>query len=93
MSEETQDLQAAPEGELEPKLPQYANPRGESLGVRDNPFGVHGTGDTSGYGQLHREVMMPGQSPKPYGGWFDDCVDYLEEDLREAPGDGCKSVA
>ena len=92
MSEETQDLQAAPEGELEPKLPQYANPRGESLGVRDNPFGVHGTGDTSGYGQLHREVTMPGQSPKPYGGWFDGCVNYLEEDLREAGVDPLTAI-
>ncbi|SQC01578.1 NADH dehydrogenase subunit C [Mobiluncus curtisii] len=92
VSEETQDLQSAPEGDLEPKLPQYANPRGESLGVRDNPFGVHGTGDTSGYGLLHREVRMPGQSPKPYGGWFDDCVDYLEEDLRGAGVDPLTAI-
>lgn len=83
MSEETQDLQASSGGEVEAKQPVYADPAGNFLGVRNNPFGVTGTGDTSGFGLLHREVQFPGQSPKPYGGWFDDCVDYLEEDLRK----------
>ncbi len=38
-------------------------PAGEAVGVpRANPFGVHGTGDTSGYGSLHKVVAMPGRS-------------------------------
>lgn len=74
-----------------PTQPTYANPEGTPLGTRDNAFGVHGrafgthgTGDTSGYGGLQKVVAMPSQSPKPYGGWFDDCVDYLGEDLAQA---------
>ncbi|MCI6585170.1 MAG: NADH-quinone oxidoreductase subunit C [Mobiluncus porci] len=85
MSETTQDLQNQSENaEVTESLPTYAKPLGEFMGVRKNPFGAHGTGDTSGYSTLQKEVWMPPQSPKPYGGWFDDCVDYLEEDLRQA---------
>lgn len=73
-------------------LPEYARPAGESLGVRTNPFGAHGSGDTSGYSLLQREVRMPSQSPLPYGGWFDDCVQYLEEDLRSAGLDPQKVI-
>ncbi|MEZ0367281.1 NADH-quinone oxidoreductase subunit C [Mycobacterium sp. pUA109] len=40
-------------------------------------FGVSGTGDTSGYGRLVREVALPGDSPRPYGGYFDAVVDQL----------------
>lgn len=63
----------------------------EVVAVREGMFGVHGTGDTSGYGGLTRPVAMPGASPKPYGGggagqraadgtgWFDDVAVKLEE--------------
>jgi NADH-quinone oxidoreductase subunit C len=44
-------------------------------------FGVDGTGDTSGYGGLVRPVQLPGASPRPYGGWFDDVADQLERVL------------
>jgi NADH-quinone oxidoreductase subunit C len=40
-------------------------------------FGPTGTGDTSGYGRLVREVALPGSSPRPYGGYFDEVVDRL----------------
>jgi NADH-quinone oxidoreductase subunit C len=40
-------------------------------------FGVHGSGDTSGYGGLIREVALPASSPRPYGGYFDEVVDAL----------------
>ncbi|TPG32885.1 NADH-quinone oxidoreductase subunit C [Mycobacterium hodleri] len=46
-------------------------------------FGVKGSGDTSGYGRLVREVALPGSSPRPYGGYFDDVVDTLAEVLGE----------
>jgi NADH-quinone oxidoreductase subunit C len=50
----------------------------EVIGVRRGMFGVKGTGDTSGYGRLVREIELPGGSPRPYGGYFDDVVDRLE---------------
>jgi NADH-quinone oxidoreductase subunit C len=53
----------------------------EVIGVRRGMFGGSGTGDTSGYGRLIREVVLPGGSPRPYGGWFDDAVDRLVEAL------------
>lgn len=50
--------------------------------VRRGMFGVSGTGDTSGYGRLVRQVVLPWQQPRPYGGYFDDIVDRLAEALR-----------
>jgi NADH-quinone oxidoreductase subunit C len=49
----------------------------EIVGVRRGMFGPKGTGDTSGYGRLVREVALPGSSPRPYGGYFDEVVDTL----------------
>lgn len=49
----------------------------EVIGTRRGMFGVTGTGDTSGYGRLVREVTLPGSSPRPYGGYFDEVVDVL----------------
>jgi NADH-quinone oxidoreductase subunit C len=58
--------------------------RDETIEVRRGMFGVSGTGDTSGYGGLVREVAIPGDSPRPYGGYFDDVVDRLAEALSAA---------
>ena len=55
----------------------------EVIGVRHGMFGVTGSGDTSGYGRLLREVTLPGSSPRPYGGYLDDLVDRLIEALGE----------
>jgi NADH-quinone oxidoreductase subunit C len=55
---------------------------GEVIGVRRGLFGVSGTGDTSGYGRLVREVEFPGRTPRPYGGYFDAVVDGLAEALE-----------
>jgi len=55
----------------------------ESIGTRRGMFGVRGSGDTSGYGRLVREVALPGSSPRPYGGYFDDVVDALAQALGE----------
>jgi NADH-quinone oxidoreductase subunit C len=55
----------------------------EVIGVRHGMFGVTGSGDTSGYGRLLREVTLPGSSPRPYGGYLDDVVDRLIEALGE----------
>lgn len=40
-------------------------------------FGVHGSGDTSGYGRLVRPATAPANSPRPYGGYFDEVADRL----------------
>ena len=53
----------------------------EVVGVRRGMFGINGSGDTSGYGRLVREVALPGSTPRPYGGYFDEVVDRLAEVL------------
>lgn len=55
----------------------------EVVGVRRGMFGNRDTGDTSGYGRLIREVALPGSSPRPYGGYFDEVVDTLTAALGE----------
>jgi NADH-quinone oxidoreductase subunit C len=55
----------------------------EVIGVRRGMFGVHGSGDTSGYGRLLAEVALPGSSSRPYGGYFDEVVDRLIDTLGE----------
>lgn len=56
---------------------------GEVIGVRRGMFGISGSGDTSGYGRLVREVTLPSGTPRPYGGYFDDVVDRLETALGQ----------
>jgi NADH-quinone oxidoreductase subunit C len=49
----------------------------EVVGTRTGMFGIHGTGDTSGYGGLVRKIEMPRSSRPPYGGWFDAVAEGL----------------
>ena len=42
-------------------------PAAEVVDQREGMFGVRGTGDTSGFGGLRRQVALPGGTPKPYG--------------------------
>jgi NADH-quinone oxidoreductase subunit C len=49
----------------------------EVIQVRHGMFGAADSGDTSGYGRLVREVTLPGSSPRPYGGYFDEVIDGL----------------
>ena len=42
-------------------------------------FGIHGTGDTSGFGGLERRRLRAISTPRPYGGYFDDVYDALAE--------------
>jgi NADH-quinone oxidoreductase subunit C len=58
------------------------SPDEEVINVRRGMFGASGSGDTSGYGRLVREVTLPGGSPRPYGGYFDEVVDQLAAALK-----------
>jgi NADH-quinone oxidoreductase subunit C len=40
----------------------------EVVEVREGMFGIHGSGDTTGYGGLQRPIVMPGASHRPFGG-------------------------
>ena len=57
------------------------SPDEEVINVRRGMFGISGSGDTSGYGRLVREVTLPGGSPRPYGRYFDEVVDRLSDAL------------
>ena len=60
--------------------------------MRRGMFGVTGSGDTSGYGRLVSEVALPGSTPRPYGGYFDEVVDRLAEVLGAAFEDAVEGV-
>ncbi len=67
-----------------PAVPEQTGPAGEEvIGVRRGMFGVTGSGDTSGYGRLIRTLSLPGSTPPPYGGYFDDLVDQLRKTLSD----------
>jgi NADH-quinone oxidoreductase subunit C len=53
------------------------------VGRRQGAFGVSGSGDTTGYGGLTRTVTMPGATPAPYGGWFDEVDEALRAGLAQ----------
>ena len=50
-----------------------AGPAGRTM------FGVKGTPDTSGFGGLVRRPVEVAPTPRPYGGYFDEVYDALEE--------------
>jgi NADH-quinone oxidoreductase subunit C len=56
-------------------------PPGEvrEVGRRTGMFGAKGSGDTSGYGGLVAPVIFPGSAARPYGGWYDEVADALDD--------------
>lgn len=84
MSEPQGDVKPEPKGPEQPAVDQSPEnvpaPAGEvhQVGVREGMFGVHGSGDTSGYGGLAQAKLFPGEAQRPYGGWFDEVADALE---------------
>ena len=53
------------------------------VGVRRGSFQVSGSGDTSGFGGLVSPIVMPAQTERPYGGWFDELADEIELALAD----------
>lgn len=50
------------------------------LAARTGMWGTSGgSGDTSGYGGIVRTLHRPAPSARPYGGWYDEVVDRIEE--------------
>jgi NADH-quinone oxidoreductase subunit C len=74
-----------PESGLEPTQngnPPAAHQTAPAAGrQRTGMFGVHGSGDTSGYGGLRVPAHLPAPAERPYGGWFDEVTDQLAESL------------
>jgi len=76
-----------------PEAPDPAVEAGEqqlALPVeRTGMFGTHTTGDTSGYGGLRVRRPAEPSTPRPYGSYFDEIADRLEDRLAaEGPGFG-----
>jgi NADH-quinone oxidoreductase subunit C len=75
-------------GTQDPSLDRVRDTSEEVIGHRQGMFGVRGSGDTSGYGGLHRTVELPTASEPPYGGWMDDVATTLAERTGSAGLEG-----
>lgn len=90
MSESTSAGSTAKPDETSPDRDDVANvpattaAQAEAVDVRHGMFGVHGSGDTSGYGGLVRTVTLPAPSERPFGGEFDVLADQVEAGLAAA---------
>jgi NADH-quinone oxidoreductase subunit C len=73
-------VSAEPEGAYLGAASQYPPSSPSQRGI----FGEQGSGDTSGFGGLVRRRPTVAESPRPYGGYFDEVVDALREALSEA---------
>jgi NADH-quinone oxidoreductase subunit C len=77
----------APKALLDPKLlDDKAGPRASAVTptagadrASSDMFGATFGGDTSGFGGLVRRPRHAASTPRPYGGWFDEAVDALEQ--------------
>lgn len=50
----------------------------ETVAVREGMFGPSAGGDTSGYGGLVQAVPIAPASARPFGGWFDEVADRVD---------------
>ena len=50
---------------------------------RTGMFGVHGSGDTTGFGLLVSAPYAPAPAERPYGGYFDEVADALNAAMAE----------
>jgi NADH-quinone oxidoreductase subunit C len=62
--------------------------------ARKGMFGVHGSGDTSGFGGLRLPGYAPAPAERPFGGWFDEMADGLGAAMDRAgvPRDGVQQI-
>ncbi len=84
MSDEKQpETPDQPKGQIQ----EYADTAGTPVPGRPRRgmFGVDGSGDTSGYGGLVRKEVVPGRTERPYGGYFDEVADSLEQAYPRFP--------
>ena len=66
-----------------PEALRDARPIAERFGL----FGPRGTGDTSGYGGLVRQITLPGSTPPPWGNGYDELADRLARVLARGGAD------
>lgn len=53
----------------------------EVVEVKEGMFGVTGTGDTSGFGGLERDITIGQPTQPPFGSWYDEAAAILAECL------------
>ena len=60
--------------------------------ARQGMFGIHGSGDTSGFGGLRLPSYAPAPAERPYGGWFDEVTDELAAGLEDVGVDPASAI-
>lgn len=73
-------------------VPTEGRPTLDVVEVRRGAFGVHGSGDTSGFGGLVRPVALPVAAERPFGAVFDVIADEVEAGLTARDGAFSDSV-
>ena len=75
-------------------VPAERGEPGEPVQVahRQGMFGSSLGNDTSGYGGLEVPVLFPGEAERPYGSYFDEVVDALQDAAPEAFEAGVERV-
>ena len=72
-----------PEDNTPAEVAQASSQRGfalpEPIAHREGLFGAGIDSSTSGFSGLVSDSFLPGEASRPYGGWFDQVVDVLEE--------------
>ena len=72
-----------PEDNASAEVAQASSQRGfalpEPIAHREGLFGAGIDSSTSGFSGLVSDSFLPGEASRPYGGWFDQVVDVLEE--------------
>ena len=72
-----------PEDNAPAEVTQASSQRGfalpEPIAHREGLFGAGTDSSTSGFAGLVTDSFLPGEASRPYGSWFDQVVDVLEE--------------
>ncbi len=59
--------------------PGPVTPQTTATAPGQDMFGAAAGGDTSGFGGMVKRVPVDASTPRPYGSWFDEAVDALEQ--------------